>query len=304
MHLISMSKPTLAVIPVAAIVSTVMAGVGTAGVSVAAARPPRLGEQLNTSFGGCEAPPCGTALSSFDDVTAYSNGDCNCKGCSCGGTGATGLRYQCVELAQRFFHEKHGIAPIWPIAYAKQMCSNRPSGVHLTSSPAPGDLMVLGWEPYGHVTVITSVGSGYVDVIEQNNMPTGRNRYPISEAECFLTAGPTPPTQGCHAAGWYCGGDDIPGDPNTLYFCNAPGGHIVKTQPCDTTCVVAASGINDYCDRMSSSCAGIANGNYCGSDGPHGNGSILYRCMDQKHQGAWYCTKGCHVVPHANDVCA
>lgn len=200
MLLISMNKLTVAAMAVAVIIITTLTGTS---VGVAAARAPRLGEQLNISLGGCQAPPCGTALASFDDVTAYSNGDCNCKGCSCGGTGATGLRYQCVELAQRFFHEKHGIAPIWPIAYAKQMCSNRPSGVRLTSTPAPGDLMVLGWQPYGHVTVITSVDSGYVDVIEQNNMPTGRNRYAVSEAECFLTAGTTPPTQGCHAAGWY-----------------------------------------------------------------------------------------------------
>ena len=111
------------------------------------------------------AKSCGTTMSSFNGVAAYSNGADQCSGYSCNGYGTYGYRYQCVELAQRYFAIKYGITPIW-YDNAIDMCNSYPSGVSITSNPKPGDLIVLSNPPYGHVAVITAVGSSIVNVIE------------------------------------------------------------------------------------------------------------------------------------------
>lgn len=134
------------------------------------------------------APSCGTAMASFNGISAKSNGKDQCTGSGCGGYISTGYAYQCVELAQRYMHEKHGIEPIW-YDNANQMCSNYPKGISKTSNPQPGDLWVRTSGTWGHVAVITAVHTDSVDVIEQNSSPSGRNTYTKSSAGCFLTAG-------------------------------------------------------------------------------------------------------------------
>ena len=139
--------------------------------------------------GSCSgAPPCGTEMTSFNGVGAYSNGQYQCTGTSCGGWSSTGLQWQCVELGQRYFNAQFGIAPVWPVSYALQMCTNYPSGVSQTSSPQPGDLIVFNWQPYGHVAVITGISGSSISVMEQNGDASGSNTYDSSQAECFLTA--------------------------------------------------------------------------------------------------------------------
>lgn len=134
------------------------------------------------------APSCGVAMSSYNGVSAKSNGKDQCTGSCCGGSISTGCAYQCVELAQRYMHEKHGIAPIWH-DNANMMCGSYPSGISKTTNPQPGDLWVRTSGTYGHVAVITAVHSSTVDVIEQNSSPTGKNTYNKADAGCFLTAG-------------------------------------------------------------------------------------------------------------------
>ena len=56
-----------------------------------------------------------------------------------------------------------------------QMCSSYPSGISRTSNPQAGDVVVFSWGTYGHTAIITSVGSGSINVIEQNASPTGIN---------------------------------------------------------------------------------------------------------------------------------
>ncbi len=92
--------------------------------------------------------------------------------------------------AQRFFSVVHGIKEkIWG-ANAIGLCDKHPERVHLVSanSVQPGDAVVFGWEPYGHTAIVTAVHGDRFDVIEQNNNPSGRNNYAISEAKCFLGA--------------------------------------------------------------------------------------------------------------------
>lgn len=134
------------------------------------------------------APSCGTTMSSYNGVSAKSNGKDQCTGSACGGYTSTGYAYQCVELAQRYMHEKHGIEAIWH-DNANMMCSNYPKGISKTSNPQPGDLWVRTSGTWGHVAVITAVHSDTVDVIEQNSSPSGKNTYSKSSAGCFLTAG-------------------------------------------------------------------------------------------------------------------
>lgn len=142
----------------------------------------------NMTVGSCaDAPACGVAMACYSGVCAYSNGRNQCSGNSCDGDGIYGLRFQCVELGQRFFAVKHGIAKVWH-DNANGMCSNIPAGVSKVADPAAGDLIVFDWAPYGHVAVISAVSGNSIDVIEQNNSPTGRNTYARGSEMCFLRA--------------------------------------------------------------------------------------------------------------------
>eukprot|EP01031_Cornospumella_fuschlensis_P037926 gene37926-46077_t len=134
------------------------------------------------------APSCGTVMATYQKISAYSNGQYQGTGDSCAGWGSTGLKYQCVEYTQRYFNTKFGTTPVWPVDYAKQMCSNYPKGVKKVSSPAPGNAVVFGWGTYGHTAIVTGVHDGYIDVVEQNSSPTGSNTYYQKDASCFLAA--------------------------------------------------------------------------------------------------------------------
>ncbi len=161
-----MMKEILLAVAIAVTVTAASAGGRTAnGTEAVSYRDGLLALQPRTSCS--PAKSCGTTMSTFNGVAAYSNGPDQCTGNSCNGYGTYGYRYQCVELAQRYFAIKYGITPIW-YDNAIDMCSNYPSGVRITNSPKPGDLIVLPNPPYGHVAVITSVGSSTVNVIEQN----------------------------------------------------------------------------------------------------------------------------------------
>jgi surface antigen len=245
-------------------------------------------------------------MTSYNGISAKSNGKDQCTGECCGGHISTGCAYQCVELAQRYFHEKFGITPIWYVN-ANQMCSSHPSGVSKTSNPQPGDLWVRTSGTYGHVAVITAVHSSTVDVIEQNSSPSGRNTYSKSDAGCFLTAGkaPAPSTGSCPHLGYYCGNDGLGKNANKLYYCSGEGATPSVKQDCSFTCVIEPKGSDDKCDTSSgATCSAVKTGNYCGNDKIGGNKNILYRCEESKPAGAKYCSNGCHVASSgSNDYC-
>ncbi len=110
-------------------------------------------------------------------------------GDSCSGWSSTGLQYQCVEYTQRYFNYLYGIAPVWPVDFASQMCSSYPGGITPVGYPAVGFGVVFGWGYYGHTAVVIGVGSGTIDVIEQNGSPWGTNTYYQSDVLCYLTLG-------------------------------------------------------------------------------------------------------------------
>lgn len=51
--------------------------------------------------------------------------------------------------------------------------------------------------------------------------------------------------RGCQSGGFYCGGDELDGDPRTLYEC--PPGTGVAPRVCPDGCVVAPVGTDDHC---------------------------------------------------------
>jgi len=133
---------------------------------------------------GTQAASCGTPLAEVDGIWAKSNGSCQGTLCSCAGWIGTGEGYQCVELAQRYMHERFGIQTVWPVSYAQQMCDHQPSGVTthwgLPSrdgyQPVHGDLVVFGGGTAGHVAVISEVWSDGASYVEQNSSPDGWGR--------------------------------------------------------------------------------------------------------------------------------
>jgi surface antigen len=241
------------------------------------------------------APSCGTVMTTFNGVSARSNGPNQCTGNSCGGWGTYGYQYQCVELAQRYFGTLYGTAPVW-YGNAIDLCNTYPSGVVKTSSPVSGDLVVFNSGTYGHVAVITSVTSSSVNVIEQNSSPNGVNTYSRgSNVACYLHATKNSnPSSVCPDGGWYCGSNGLGKDPNTNYYCSGPGGSISTSTACGMTCVSYPSGYSDTCTSKGS-CAGLQ-GDYCGNDMVGGDANTLYHCSNGSPNGAKYCPNGCVVA--------
>jgi len=240
------------------------------------------------------APSCGITLASFNGVAAYSNGVDQCSGYSCDGYGTYGYEYQCVELAQRYFATFFNTAPIW-YANAIDMCSTHPSNVQKTSTPHPGDLIVLNTDPpYGHVAVITQVSANNISVIEQNADASGKNTYQMgaSYVACYLTANATASSGSCQGMpnGYYCGNNGISGSPNTLYYCM--NGAIQSQSACPQVCETFPQGYDDKC--ATGTCSGLMNGYYCGNDMVSGSDpSALYLCQNGAVASASHCPNGC-----------
>lgn len=104
-----------------------------------------------------------------------------------------GQRWQCVEYVKRFYYEakQHKI----PDGYgnAKDFFDEdiiqgelnpRRALVQYRNedkiSPEPDDLMVFTDTKFGHVAIITEVGSNYVEVIQQNIYRKTRERYELT----------------------------------------------------------------------------------------------------------------------------
>eukprot|EP01094_Clydonella_sp_ATCC50884_P024306 TRINITY_DN6058_c0_g1_i1.p1 TRINITY_DN6058_c0_g1~~TRINITY_DN6058_c0_g1_i1.p1 ORF type:complete len:314 (-),score=63.02 TRINITY_DN6058_c0_g1_i1:220-1140(-) len=269
------------------------------------------GTALGHSRTSCAAPACGTALQTFNGVTAYSNGANQCSGYSCAGYGTYGYQYQCVELAQRYFSTLFGTPAIW-YANAIDMCTSHPAGLTVYYqgsgySPRSGDLIVLNTDPpYGHVAVVTSYSGSTVYVIEQNADGSGKNAYSYSSGYCYITAGGGTNNGGgvsCagKSNGYYCGDNGLGGDARTLYLCM--NGQVSASSACSSACVHWPAGYDDTC--ADGSCSGLANGYYCGNNGPRGSDpNTLYLCSAGAVSSAQECVKGCAAQQQGyNDYC-
>jgi hypothetical protein len=121
---------------------------------------------------------------------------------------------------------------------------------------------LCGFVCAGHVAVITSVGSGKVNVLEQNSSPTGTNTYYTSSGvACYLHATKNSGGGSCPHVGYYCGNDGLGLDANNLYYCSAAGANPVLSKDCSFTCVTMPSGYDDVCST-SGTCANVNTGYY------------------------------------------
>jgi hypothetical protein len=94
--------------------------------------------------------------------------------------------------------------------------------------------------------------------------------------------------------GFYCGGDPLPGDSNTLYECR--GGNLTGSTVCANNCQRNPGVEDDSCG-----CAGLGDGGYCGGDDVTGDPNTLYQCNNGTLSVSASCTNGCAVEPSTID---
>jgi hypothetical protein len=106
------------------------------------------------------------------------------------------------------------------------------------------------------------------------------------------------PVEDCTAGAFYCGGDRLAGDPQTLYECNA-GGVPLARGACIAGCLVRP-GKDDVC-RGSDTCRDGSS--YCGGDKLDGDPQTLYVCMAGAGTAPKPCPDGCVIRPGDDDAC-
>lgn len=135
-------------------------------------------------------------VTSYRGVNVYRNagptGFCSEGGCAYP-RNRYGVRWQCVELFNRFFATQFGVRPV--PGDAKDLLVNAASvpelearvngGVH---PPLPGDALVLGGTRTGHVAIVVEVTESRVYVVEQNASVDGTNNYAYDPRARTVTA--------------------------------------------------------------------------------------------------------------------
>jgi hypothetical protein len=102
----------------------------------------------------------------------------------------------------------------------------------------------------------------------------------------------------CTAGSFYCGGDKLAGDPQTLYQCNG-GGVPLARGVCVESCSVRPA--NDDTCRGAGGCT--EGSDYCGGDKLDGDPQTLYRCTGGIGTNPRTCALGCRVVAGDDDIC-
>jgi hypothetical protein len=146
--------------------------------------------------------PCGTPLSSYKDIPAYSNGDKQGTPQSCDEERSIyGHRFDSLEFARRFFAEAQGVPPEkWksdPEDYVgtasdSGFLSYRNGG---GTPPGPDDLIVFEELPsqpgVPHLGIASRAAGGLLDVIEQNGAPAGTVSLTVVSADGHYRLLPT-----------------------------------------------------------------------------------------------------------------
>ena len=225
---------------------------------------PETNDPVNPSFFESTAmPACGTVLASWNGSNAYSNGSNTGTGYSCAGTGSYGYQYQCVELVMRHFSQKWGLR-WW--GNAKDLLNNAPRdkvNVYYNGDsghpPKPGDMLVWTNGTYGHVALITRVGGGTLDIIEQNVTGNGSATLSYNGASVGSRWGSWVPAGWANAKANSGGGGGISWDCNkSAYngkqYWTCSGGNLYKCVSgvpqqvvCAKGCNVRALGTDDDC---------------------------------------------------------
>jgi hypothetical protein len=101
----------------------------------------------------------------------------------------------------------------------------------------------------------------------------------------------------CVGGSFYCGGDKVAGDPDTLYECNEGGVPLARGR-CAWGCVVRPAD-DDTCRGGGGTC--VDGGSYCGGDKLDGDPQTLYTCSGGFGVDGVECADGCVVAPEGQD---
>jgi hypothetical protein len=114
-------------------------------------------------------------IGSYNGVNAYSNGEYTGGTGYCGSYSSGNYKYQCTEYVKRYYRQIKN-KNLDGIGNANQYCTNAgkyslnrrwncdPNNPNI---PWPGDIIVKT-SGIGHVGIVKSVGSNYIDVVNQN----------------------------------------------------------------------------------------------------------------------------------------
>lgn len=101
----------------------------------------------------------------------------------------------------------------------------------------------------------------------------------------------------CTPGGFYCGGDKLAGDAQTLYECNG-GGVPLARGVCTAGCLIQPAD-DDACRAVGGPC--IDGGFYCGGDKLDGDPRSLYRCAGGVGVDRQECASRCVIAPAGSD---
>jgi hypothetical protein len=101
----------------------------------------------------------------------------------------------------------------------------------------------------------------------------------------------------CEAGGFYCGGDKLAGDPDTLYQCNGGGVPLARGR-CAGGCLIRPTQ-DDACASVGGTC--FEGGFYCGGDKLDGDPQSLYRCAGGVGVDRMTCANGCVIAAAGQD---
>ena len=128
----------------------------------------------------------GTVLDQLDGVEVYFNGPIsNVNGRNTTADGYNlGLKYQCVEFVKRYYYEHYNHKMPNSYGHAKELFNHNLKGHGYNRDralfqhpnggvvkPEKGDLVVFdgnSTNPYGHVGIISQVGTDFVELVQQN----------------------------------------------------------------------------------------------------------------------------------------
>lgn len=105
--------------------------------------------------------------------------------------------------------------------------------------------------------------------------------------------------------GYYCGGNGVTGDEQTLFRCS--GGTPSVSETCTGSCIAEAAGVDDHCGAASpdqpTGCD-YGDGYYCGGNGVNGDTNTLYSCWNGTPTVYEKCAKGCAAQDaYVDDYC-
>ncbi len=102
----------------------------------------------------------------------------------------------------------------------------------------------------------------------------------------------------CTPGSFYCGGDKLAGDPQTLYQCNG-GGVPLARGVCLATCSIRPTD-DDTCTGQGTCVEGS---DYCGGDKVDGDPQTLYRCTGGVATNPRPCAERCLIRTGDDDIC-